>query len=815
MVEDAQTQETRIDVTQPLKIPGLYGLDEFWDELSREQKLRLMAKVTVRDENNNQVEMTRLESALMEYRRTQSGAQQAANNQTIRKETGDCSDVVCICPEGHHSGDARLIAVRDPRNPANLIIREFERGHKPKSYEAKLRNAQAFYEDFASHPADLDAFYPRTPVGHPEERSDVNRRAERKRLEADYADQKRAQSMFRSEMERVYSEIHVIVGMAKEGDKGLDLLVEDVLQGVLEGKGPKELDTMRSILTDPKNQENMPDPAIRSLLEQMLDKCKKIKENSLVPETAVAEIMQQLPEKEARAAVAVDRIQAATREAISGPEKPSIPETKYNLDEPGRVAEIPEPTSQKVRQPLDIQTGASKASQRLSPEIKATAKAALGLGEHAVAGILGDMAGEYLKDRGPVPESQGGALLEQRDNDLTMAKQKAFANLGAAGMATAATGIALTAGGKFVARVAGKKAVEVGAKAVPVVGTVIGLGMAANRTVHGDFSGAGMEVLGVAVDFIPGYGQVASLGIDASLAARDVMMKDGVCAFGAVDSQGNPIMIKDANGESMQAVGSEISYKNNVKDGMAKWYAFNDKGEPYVALVGSYKDDRETGEWVRLNEKGEVLSLLHFDNGRPCGDILHLDNRRNVIAQGNLTKGTYVEYHTDADGYATSQVKQSGPMTDGVPSGVWQSYEADGKKRAEVDYDTKRYREYDTSAPNGEGEQPKIKSEGTIYPGGRIIGSSPQSKETEPREFAPTYTSVGSTSRNAPVASSVSVDAVSKPISSIGVEDPSASSKVFQFLCEASSAAQDNSDKKQTPAASNLVQQIQIDDGGR
>lgn len=53
-------------------------------------------------------------------------------------------------------------------------------------------------------------------------------------------------------------------------------------------------------------------------------------------------------------------------------------------------------------------------------------------------------------------------------------------------------------------------------KKIPLVGLVIGLGLAANRASAGDFEGAGAEALSGAASTIPGAGTAASIGIDVS-----------------------------------------------------------------------------------------------------------------------------------------------------------------------------------------------------------------------------------------------------------------------------------------------------------
>jgi hypothetical protein len=53
------------------------------------------------------------------------------------------------------------------------------------------------------------------------------------------------------------------------------------------------------------------------------------------------------------------------------------------------------------------------------------------------------------------------------------------------------------------------------------LGLLAGLGFGAKRAMAGDYTGAAMEVGSGAASIVPGIGTAASLGIDATLAARD------------------------------------------------------------------------------------------------------------------------------------------------------------------------------------------------------------------------------------------------------------------------------------------------------
>lgn len=91
---------------------------------------------------------------------------------------------------------------------------------------------------------------------------------------------------------------------------------------------------------------------------------------------------------------------------------------------------------------------------------------------------------------------------------------------------------ALKAGEKIV----GKEVVEVGAKTagkstlkkIPLLGLGIGTGLATDRAMSGDWTGAGLELLSGAASTLPGWGTAASLGIDAGIIARDLNKEEKV-----------------------------------------------------------------------------------------------------------------------------------------------------------------------------------------------------------------------------------------------------------------------------------------------
>lgn len=77
------------------------------------------------------------------------------------------------------------------------------------------------------------------------------------------------------------------------------------------------------------------------------------------------------------------------------------------------------------------------------------------------------------------------------------------------------------AGTKTAAKAAGKGVLKSALKKIPIIGAVAGLGFAASRLMSGDKTGAALEAASGLAGTLPGLGTAASVGLDATLAARD------------------------------------------------------------------------------------------------------------------------------------------------------------------------------------------------------------------------------------------------------------------------------------------------------
>jgi hypothetical protein len=110
------------------------------------------------------------------------------------------------------------------------------------------------------------------------------------------------------------------------------------------------------------------------------------------------------------------------------------------------------------------------------------------------------------------------AELAPAPGNATKAAEKGATKAGEKGAVKAGEKVAAKGVGKVGAKAVGKSLL----KKIPGVGLVAGGVFAAQRAMAGDWTGAGLELASGAAGTIPGVGTAASVGLDATLAARDM-----------------------------------------------------------------------------------------------------------------------------------------------------------------------------------------------------------------------------------------------------------------------------------------------------
>ena len=175
--------------------------------------------------------------------------------------------------------------------------------------------------------------------------------------------------------------------------------------------------------------------------------------------------------------------------------------------------------------------------------------------------------------------------------------------------------IATKLGGKAVAKV-GAKALGKGLlKKIPFVGLGAGLLFAGQRLMAGDFKGAALEAMSGAASMIPGAGTAISIGLDATLAAKDMGVlpgqkkaEDQVGAAPAPDPSrdmyGRPIIL---NPPTMKAWKKAVN--RAAKDGI----------NLPMSVTSSYRSPEQQQALIAAAEAGDENAI----NPAPVGQSPH------------------------------------------------------------------------------------------------------------------------------------------------------------------------------------------------
>jgi hypothetical protein len=162
--------------------------------------------------------------------------------------------------------------------------------------------------------------------------------------------------------------------------------------------------------------------------------------------------------------------------------------------------------------------------------VGALARGAGALGRKAFQGVknLGSRVGNFMRG-GTAPTATptmptGTAAPQTTVPAAKVAAAETAGTTATKGAATATGDVAAKAGTKTAAKAAGKGVLKSALKKIPIIGAVAGLGFAASRLMAGDKTGAALEAASGLAGTLPGLGTAASVGLDATLAARDAGM---------------------------------------------------------------------------------------------------------------------------------------------------------------------------------------------------------------------------------------------------------------------------------------------------
>jgi hypothetical protein len=185
-----------------------------------------------------------------------------------------------------------------------------------------------------------------------------------------------------------------------------------------------------------------------------------------------------------------------------------------------------------------------------------------------------------------------------------------------------AGGTVAKTGAKVGAKTTAKTAAKTGAKSLgksllkklPFVGLGMGLFLAAEKAMAGDFSGAMLEAASGGASMIPGIGTGASLGIDAMIAAKDMG------AFNKTETKVKPI-VNSTNGANQTQLQSQKIESDNAKRTLTESQYGIKLQQEMVAVLGisaqflQQISDNTTNN-TKVNINGKVLSTTLLNQAR-------------------------------------------------------------------------------------------------------------------------------------------------------------------------------------------------------
>ena len=181
--------------------------------------------------------------------------------------------------------------------------------------------------------------------------------------------------------------------------------------------------------------------------------------------------------------------------------------------------------------------------------------------------------------------------------------------------------IATKLGGKAVAKV-GAKALGKGVlKKIPFVGLGAGLLFAGQRLMAGDFKGAALEAMSGAASMIPGAGTAISIGLDATLAAKDMgvlpgqkQAEDQVGAAAAPDPTkdmyGRPIILNPSTNKAWKkAVNAAAKDGINLPMSVTSSYRSPEQQQALIDAAASGDENAITPAPVGMSPHGQGWAI--------------------------------------------------------------------------------------------------------------------------------------------------------------------------------------------------------------
>lgn len=259
-----------------------------------------------------------------------------------------------------------------------------------------------------------------------------------------------------------------------------------------------------------------------------------------------------------------------------------------------------------------------------------------------IVGAVTSMAGSLLGILGTIAAALSGGKLLSKAGGLFRRGGKDAAK---------------TTGKKTAGKTAAKSLGKAALKKIPIIGAVAGLGFGAARALSGDWAGAGMEVASGVASTVPGIGTAASVGIDATLAARD--MKGDVGASRIEDKERGEItkelLAAHMRGEVTSEQAIEIFRSNQLGDSedLQKFVTGLTVRESAKGMYSRYSTTKNTKDIARDYYKQYQVA----QNTRKTTELL----------EGKMTDKEYSQYLRHQKGVQAYEVQTQQEQNRAIP----------------------------------------------------------------------------------------------------------------------------------------------------
>ena len=106
-----------------------------------------------------------------------------------------------------------------------------------------------------------------------------------------------------------------------------------------------------------------------------------------------------------------------------------------------------------------------------------------------------------------------------------------------------------------------------------------------------------------------------------------------------------------------------------------------------IEIIGSYNNGKKDGEWIWYYPNKSILMSENWENGERDGSFVEYDEKGNIITQGEYKEGAEEGEWI----YVNRGVIEKGSYFDGMKTGLWRVWFANGLLAYEIEYEQDLY----------------------------------------------------------------------------------------------------------------------------